>query len=250
MALGLTGLLTLTGCNFAQHAGEDNPQLSHAKKLIEQGNFEAAFVELNKALQDAPKDPNVHLNLGWLYLYTDDTANATSELAKAEILGPDLAETYHLKGSLFSYQAQRQADKQKQESLQLAAIDNFRKAIERNNKNDQTYFDLATSLSAINRHAEALDVLNKGFEYIPDKDLEMQVNYQIATCAAYSRLQMYEEAVKDCQQALEFTHNPASRERIENMIESMKLMNPELVEKMQAQKQAEENAILHEAASD
>lgn len=250
MTVGLLGLLLLTGCHLAQNTGENNPQLQHAKKLIEQGNFEAAFVELNKALQDAPKDPNVHLNLGWLYLYTDDVPNATSELAKAESLGPDLAETYHLRGALFSYQAQHQNDNARKESLQLAAIENFRKALEANDKNDQTYFDLATSLSAINRNEDALEVLDKGFEHIPDKDLEMQVNYQIATCAAHSKLQMYEEAIKDCQQALEFTHNPASRERIESMIENMKLMNPGLLEKMNAQQQAEEQAVINESSSD
>lgn len=250
LATGLIGLLTLTGCGANLQTGQDNPQLQHAKKLIEQGNFAAAFIELNKALQEAPKDPYVHLNLGWLYLYTDDLPNATSELAKAESLGPDLAEGYHLRGSLLSYEAQQASEKHHQQSLQQAAIENFRKAIERDANNQQTYFDLASSLSTLNRDEEALEVLDRGFSHIPDKDLETQVNFQIATCAAHSKLQLYEEAIKDCQQALEFTHSPASRERIESMIENMKLMNPELADKLEAQKQAEESAILHEANSD
>lgn len=223
LAVTMCGLL-LGGCQSGQDEGQDNPKLQRAKQLIEQGNFTAAFIELNKALREAPKDPHLHLNLGWLYLYTGDPDNAGKELTKVEELSPELAETYHLRGSLLSYRAQRVKNAKQAADLQEAAIQNFKKSLERNDKNDQTYFDLATSLTAVNRNEDALTVLNQGFEHIPDKDLETQVNFQIATCAARSRMQMYDEAIKDCEQALEFTTNPASRDRIEGMIENMKLM--------------------------
>lgn len=223
LAVTLCGLL-LGGCQAGQNEGKDSPKLQRAKQLIEQGNFTAAFITLNQALKEAPKDPYLHLNLGWLYLYTGDPDNAGKELAKAEELGPDLAETYHLRGSLLNYRAQRTKNTQQAEGLQETAVQSFKKSLERDDKNYQTYFDLATSLTAMNRNEEALTVLNQGFEHIPDKDLETQVNFQIATCAARSRMQMYDEAIKDCEQALEFTTNPASRDRIEGMIENMKLM--------------------------
>lgn len=259
VALALASTL-LTGCK-GENLNQESPQLQKARKLIEAGNFEAAFVMLNQALNEAPKDPNVHLNLGWLYLYTDDIPSAEKELAKAESLGPDLAETYHLKGSLLNYRARHEKSPKKTEQLEQQAIEQFRQAISRDVGNDQTYFDLATSLTAINRNEEALEVLDKGFDYIPAKDLETQVNFQIASCAAHAKLQLFEEAVQDCEQALRFTTNPASRERIEDMIQNMKLMNPGLSKRLEDlksppppedsnAKQAEENAVINDSASD
>jgi tetratricopeptide (TPR) repeat protein len=246
--------VSLTGCQNNPGNGE-SAQLRKAKQLIEQGNFEEAFVELNQALDQAPRDPNLHINLGWLYLYTNDLDNATKELTQAETLGPNLAETYHLRGAILSYQAQHTSEPRQSRQLQEEAVQNFKQALQRDEKNHQTYFDLATSLSVLNRQEEALAALDKGFQYIPDKDLETQVNFQIATCAAEAQLQQYDEAIKDCHQALEFTTNPASRERITDMIENMKLMNPGLSQKIDAQqaekdRQAEENAIIDTAASD
>ncbi len=246
--------VVLSGCRWGQSSEESNPQLRKAKKLIEQGNFEAAFVELNQALNEAPKDPNVHLNLGWLYLYTDDIEASQKELAKAEGLGPDLAETYHLKGALLNYKARKEKDNQRMRQLEEEAIQNFRQSLQRNDQNNQTYFDLATSLMAVNKNEEALDALDKGFDRIPPKDLEMQVNYQIASCDAHARLQLYEDAIEDCQQALTFTTNPASRDRIEEMIENMKLLNPGLSQKLDAiqsqAKQASEETAIDEANTD
>jgi tetratricopeptide (TPR) repeat protein len=249
MGLGLCMFL-LAGCQSAQ-TNEESPQLQKAKKLIEQGDFEAAFAQLNQALNEAPKDPNLHLNLGWLYLYTGDPDNAARELAKVESLAPDLAETYHLRGSLLSYRAQKSNDPKQAERFQNEAITNFNQALEQDPRNNQTYFDLATSLTAINRDDKAVEVLDKGFQYIPDDDLKTQINFQIATCAAHSRLQLYEEAIEDCNQALQFTTNPASRERITEMIENMKLMNPGLkVSQVDRDPQAEEQVVVDDSSSD
>ncbi len=250
MGLGLC-LFVLAGCQSTQ-TNEESPQLQKAKRLIEQGDFEAAFVQLNQALNEAPKDPNLHLNLGWLYLYTGDPDNAARELAKVESLAPNLAETFHLRGYLFSYRAQKSESGQQAERLQNEAITNFNQSLERDQKNSQTYFDLATSLTALNQDEKALTVLDNGFQYIPDDDLKTQVNFQVATCAARSRLQLYEEAIEDCNQALLFTTNPASKERITEMIENMKLMNPSLKDSgMKKNSQSpEEQAVLDESSSD
>src|SRR5262249_26059715 len=129
----------------------------------------------------------------------------------------------------------------------------------KDNRNYQTYFDLAGSLAALDRNGEVLEMLDKGFEYIPSKDLETQVNFEIASCAANAKLQQFEDAIADCQQAQRFTTNPASRERIEEMIENMKLMNPSLrtltpeeapPADSKAAKNAEEQALINESSSD
>lgn len=258
LALLITATIGLTGCNSSKNASAAD-ELARAKKLIAQGNYAEAFMQLNQALSEAPRDPNVHLNLGWLYLYTGDEAHAEQELQTAKGLAPELAETYHLQGSLYSYKAQREKDPQAAKRNQEAAVENFNMALQRDDKNYQTYFDLATSLAALDRSEEVLATLDKGFDYIPKQDLETQVNFQIASCAAHAKLQLFEEAVADCEQAQKFTANPASRERIEEMIQNMKLMNPGLrtltpeespPEGSPEAKNAEEQAIINESATD
>lgn len=250
--------LGLTGCSRSNNASTEQ-ELARAKKLIAQGNYAEAFMQLNQALSEAPRDPNVHLNLGWLYLYTGDEAHAEQELQTAKGLAPELAETYHLQGSLYSYKAQQQKDPQAARRDQEAAVENFNMALQRDDKNYQTYFDLATSLAALDRSEDVLVALDKGFEYIPKQDLETQVNFQIASCAAHAKLQLFEEAIADCEQAQRFTSNPASRERIEEMVQNMKLMNPGLrtltpeeapPEGSKEAKEAEEQAVINESATD
>jgi tetratricopeptide (TPR) repeat protein len=255
----LLAVLPFYGCKNNSSA-KTSDELVRAKKLIAQGNFSEAFMQLNQALAEAPRDPNVHLNLGWLYLYTNDLPNARKELAVVESLGPDLAETYHLRGYLSAYTAQQKKSPEAAKQAQEAAVADYQQALARDEGNYQTYFDLASSLSALERYQDALDVLDKGFDHIPQKDLETQVNFEIASCAAHARLQLFDEAIADCNQALEFTTRPESKERIEEMIENMKLMNPKLDTKLspaeappQDSKEAhdaQEHAVTDEGASD
>lgn len=227
----LLALLTIVGCTRTEGSVASEKQLARAKQLIDQGNYEAAFMQLNQALEQAPKDPGVHLNLGWLYLYTDNPANARLELTKVEQLSPELPESYHLQGALLNYEAHQLEKEQprKAEALRKEAITNYRKALALSPKSYPTYYDLAAGLSALKRHEEALEALNKGFEYIPNAELETQVNFQIASCAAEAELGLYDDALADCEQAKTFTGNPLAREaaeRLEEMIENLRLMAP------------------------
>lgn len=258
LALLIAVTFGLSGCGGGKSANTEQ-ELERAKKLIAQGNYAEAFMQLNQALSEAPKDPNVHLNLGWLYLYTGDESHAERELETVKSLAPDLAEVYHLQGSIYSYKAQQEKDPAVAKHNQEEAVTTFQKSLERDGKNYQTYFDMATSLAALDRNEEVLDALDKGFEHIPKQDLETQVNFEIASCSAHAKLQLFEEAIADCEQAQRFTNNPASRERIEEMIQNMKLMNPGLrtltpeespPEGSKEAKEAEERATLNESASD
>jgi tetratricopeptide (TPR) repeat protein len=249
----------LSSCT-ASHTADSDQELARAKKLIADGNFSEAFLQLNKALVEAPRDPQVHLNLGWLYLYTDNPVAAERELNAANQLAPDLADTYKLRGDLLSYKGSHSKTPAEAQRDQAAAVENFQQALQRDAKNYQTYYDMATSLSQINKNEEALAKLDEGFDHIPKRDLETQVNFQIASCSAEAKLKLYDDAIADCQQAYEFTNSPASRERIEAMIENMKLLNPNGASSLSPQeappsgskaaREAEENAIINEAASD
>lgn len=249
-------LSVLPGCS--RTSGESSPELENAKKLIDEGHYEAALMRLNQVLAQAPKDPNVHLNLGWLYLYTDDPNHAEFELKKVESLAPDLAEGFHLKGALLSYQAQHQFAETSEAQPRLeSAVANFNKALARDNKNYQTYFDLANTLNALNRSEEALAILDKGFNYIPTHDLETQVNFQIASCSAHAKLQQFDEAIADCNQAAEFTDSEASKQRIAEMIENMRLLMPKPQPKVEEpqptpeeEKEAQEKNVIQGVGTD
>lgn len=257
LTTSLAALILFTAPGCKQTSDKATAELERAKKLIAQGNYTEAFMQLNQALAEAPRDPNVHLNLGWLYLYTEDPTHAEAEWKKAQELAPDMAEVFHLKGSLLAYQGQQLQEKEPEEARKLykESLKSLKESLQRDDKNYQTYFDTAATFTALNRNEQALETLDKGFEYIPKKDLETQVNFQIASCSANAQLQRYDEAIADCRQAEEFTTSPASKQRIEDMIENMKLLNPSLKTMPPdatniPEQNTEEQAIINESATD
>jgi len=251
-----TGLLTALTCSLSltfsacsHHSASTSNSLDKTRELIEQGHYEAALMRLNKALAEAPRDPKVHINLAWLYLYTDDPTHANDEIEKLKTLDPTNPELPHLEGSMLSYKALQEdpADANSintvtvspdsvvsnpdKKTMLEAAVDKFKQSLQKDTANYQTYFDLATALNALNQSQEALNALDQGFDFIPKNDLETQVNFEIASCSAHARLQEFDEAIADCKQAGEFTTNPISKQRIEDMIENMKLLHPKAFEK-------------------
>jgi Flp pilus assembly protein TadD len=219
--------LFLTGCKSAQESSRAN--LDEARKLISQGSYAAAFLRLNQALSEAPRDPDVHLNLGWLYLYTNDDHRAEAEWRKAEELAPKRPDVDHLRGSILMDLAQQAESKGKPQEagrLEKDAVVHLERALKGDSQNHQLYFDLANDLIALNETERALTVLDKGFDYIPKKDLETQVDFEVASCTAHAKLGRYEEAIEDCRQAEEFTPTEAGKQRIKDLIENMRLLNP------------------------
>lgn len=255
------GLLTGCGQSLSVSASPSG-ELERAKRLIDQGNYEAALLELNQALLKAPQDPHVHANLGWLYLYTGNLPQAEKELRKVTELAPDLAETFHLQGSLHSQQAQQTEDESEAKRLHTSAIESFRQAIHMDPQKHQVYYDLANSLITVQQPESALEALDNGFEMVPPNDLESLVNFQVAACSAHAEMGMYEEAIIECKHALEFATSEESRSRIDGMINNMALINPEAAQKAEqfqgttklterlGTSPAEEQAILEEAAAD
>lgn len=196
------------------HTGQGaEAQLERARQAIREGNYEAAFLALQSALATSPRDPQVHLDLGWLYLYMDEPAKTRAELEQLEGLDPDPAKVKHLQGALLAELDQHED-----------AVRLYEDAMKGQPRNAKLYFDLATSQMALNRNEAALSTLEEGFEYIPPDDLQSQVNFTLASCAVNSRLKNFEAAISDCEQAAEFEQNPEARQRITEMIHNMMLI--------------------------
>jgi len=218
----------LFACNGSnKHNSEVN--LEEARQLIKQGSYAAAFLRLNHALEQAPADPDVHLNLGWLYLYTNDDVRAEAEWKKADVLAPKRSEVAHLRGSILADLAQRAQQKGKEDEskrLYEQSIDYLNLAVKEGGSEHQAYFDLANAYIAAGYSEKALDVLDTGFDHIPKEDLETQVEFEVASCTAHAKLGLYSEAIEDCKQAQEFTATEENKQRIQDLIENMHLLNP------------------------
>jgi tetratricopeptide (TPR) repeat protein len=225
-------LIAFSSCLFAcSNSDKEGSQvnLEEARQLIKQGSYAAAFLRLNHALEQAPRDPEIHLNLGWLYLYTNDDVRAENEWKKADELAPKRAEVAHLKGAILTDLAQRASQKKEMEEstrLYQQAVEYLERSLKENSKNYQTYFDLANAYLSLEEAQKALDALDTGFDHIPQHDLETQVEFEIASCTAHAKLGLYNEAIADCKQAEEFTSSAESKQRIHDLIEDMNLLNP------------------------
>jgi tetratricopeptide (TPR) repeat protein len=238
-----------TGCSSPslKPAGEvedlDPKELKSIKNLIDQGDFPEAFLRLNKALNLEPNSPDVHINLAWLYLYTENLPRARKEIQIIKTLAPNALDLPHLEGTLSQHQAHNlelAGQKGQAASLHQAAILKLRNALAQNRQSPQVYFDLASSLSAIGKNEEAMSLLDKGFDFISNDDLETQVNFQISICSLHAKMELINEAILDCEQAASFATTLEAKNRIKQLVENMKLLNPELTLPEATQKLTEE----------
>lgn len=243
----------LQGCSDTSASKNVEPesmsqeQLVTIKKLINDGDFSEAFLQLNHALNLKPNNPAVHINLAWLYLYTENLERAQKEIEFIKKLLPTAVELPHLEGVFNQHKAQNLSQKSNPEQSQQhhrAAILKLRNALTQDPHNHQIHFDLATSLSATGKNEEAVSILDSGFDYIPNEDLETQVNFQIAICSLHAKMELFHDAILDCEQAAAFATTADAKNRINTLVESMKLLNPELTASSpseQANKDSETN---------
>lgn len=185
--------------------------LQQAEQLIKKGNFQSAYLHLTQALASAPRDPDIHLNLGWLYLYTDEPEKARDELKKVLAMAPDSPKGEHLKGAIYSY-LQQDED----------AIQSYNQALKAENLSPQLHYDMANSLTRLNENHEALIEYKTALKLLPKADNPSQ--YQFAVCSTYYKLKNLQQAEAYCKQAAENATEPSEKERITDFIENLKLL--------------------------
>lgn len=219
MILALAAVMIQTsGCNrtdLDRPVPSDNAgwELEKARHLIGRGDYQAALLHLQAALALSPRDPDIHRNLAWLYLYTNEPDKARQELERLEELQPGAAGTLHLKGALLAMLDQHEE-----------AVPLLEQALAKDKRNERLYFDLATSLAALNRNRIALQYLDEGFHHIPDEDLQTHLNYLSASCTIQARLRQFDRAIEDCTQAAELTPSAQEKQRLTEIIHNLKLI--------------------------
>lgn len=230
LLLGSLAVIGLSACNHSSQV--DAPSLeaeSHmrmAQQLIRKGDFESAFMHLNKAMAIRPNDPSVHRDMGWLYLYTDQPEKATEELSRLNAIQPTSPEGDYLAGAIYEYL------KQPKEAVRyyIQAL----KGSKPLQANPSLYFDIATALSDLNRDKQALSYLEKGYKLLPKVKKEStsrnsaihdrQTNYLFAFCSTYYSLHDFKKALDHCNQAAEITIDPYEKETIQEFMEKIKLL--------------------------
>lgn len=206
--------LTLGACSRPKPIDSSSEgHLQEAKQLIQRGDYQAAFLHLNEALRINPQDPQLHRNMGWLYLYTDEPEKATEELKKLESLRPDAAETDYLAGAIYSYLDQHKD-----------AVAYYQKALAKKPENPQLYYDLATSLGELNQPRDAIQYFEAGMALLPKDDNNRQTNFLYSLCTAHYALKEFDKAAKRCDEAMALTTDPQERGHISDFVNNLKLI--------------------------
>jgi tetratricopeptide (TPR) repeat protein len=213
-ALSLS-LILLPGCGGGK-AKQKSPEsldqiLKNAQSLIKQGNYEQAYLNLYQALTISPRDPDVHIDLGWLYLYTDQPEKAHEELVSAFDSRPGYGRGYHLKGAIYSYLEQPED-----------AIASYNQALKTEIKNPELHYDLAQSYLELNEYQEARMELSTALKMLP-KDAD-KTRYLFGLCSVHYQLKNLSKAEDYCEDAIKQAKNPEERQQILDFTENLKLM--------------------------
>lgn len=223
--LAIVFLLMLGGC--AQQAEPDRTaqgHLSKAQALIRQGDFDAAYHHLNRAMALSPSDPAVRLNLGWLYLYTGSPEKARSELVIVKKAWPDSPATHYLAGALYA-RLDQHADALEQYRKAMAMGETVTGYFEQGpTAYVDIYFDTAQSLIALNEYDKAVAMLEKGLALAPQGDAGMRTNFLFAICNAYYRQKDLDKAFSYCSQAVDMSPDPEEKDRINSFLNNLKLV--------------------------
>lgn len=215
--LVLIGMLAFSGCQKSMpnpFAGTTPTQaIARAQGMMRIGNYKGAYEELTQALSLSPQDPFIHLNLGWLYLFTEEPDKATQELKKVLELEPDLPEASHLRGAIYSRLGQ--------EEDALAA---YNQALPALANSPDLQFDRAKSLEALTRYPEALATLEKALAVAEQNKEPTLTRYHFAQCSVYYKMKQLKKAQTACDLAAEETPDPAERQRITDFSENLKLL--------------------------
>ncbi len=216
-------LIATSGCKTIKTTQDplrtaDN-HLARAKVLIEEGDFENAYLHLNQALALSPQDPAVYRNLGWLYIYTSQADKAKSELEKVLALEPNSPETNYLAGGIFAKLDQHKKALSYYEKA-LSEADNVTPKWE---PSAVFYFDEAQSYMALDRNDDAIKKLTYGISLLGDKDSRSKVNFYYTICTAFYRENEVEQAKHYCGRAAGASNNEEEKGLIEEFVHTMEL---------------------------
>jgi len=215
LSLLLTVLL-FSGCGRSKPAPPDSltssQNLSVAEKLIDNGDYEAAYLHLNAALAKEPRNADLHEQLGWAYLENGELEKASDELKLLTELSPESPQTYYLTGALYS------ALEQPHEALK-----DYQLALKGDSENTRLMFDIGETLHKLNRDEEALASYRKALTLIRPEEKDRQGWFLFAICSTEYALHKVDEAVNTCEKALQTSQDENAKDHIQDFMQTIKL---------------------------
>jgi tetratricopeptide (TPR) repeat protein len=139
--------------------GGDTPEfhLILGKAYLQRDEVAGALKELEKAEALNPQLPYLHFNLALAYLHGADYEKSEAEFLKDIQLEPELVDNYVQLGYLY-WLVQRNDD----------GVPEYRRAIEKDPKSGDAWFGLARSFLRQNKHARALQAIDKAAQLAPN----------------------------------------------------------------------------------
>lgn len=129
------------------------------------GNVEAGIDEMGASIKLDPKNARAHLNLGSMYMQTNQELKARSEFEKAVELEPWFPEAHNNLGLILA-----------KDNRLDEAVEHFRRASELNPDYLEAWFNLGLALRTANRLADAVDAFRHAAKVAPDN---AQVQYAL-----------------------------------------------------------------------
>ncbi len=203
----LTGFLYWAGCQPATHLSREK-LLDNAEKDLDAGNFHKAMVELQEALNQDPQNIQVHLDLGWVALYTNQLDKAKKELQYVEQIQPSNSEAQHLRGAMLEKGEQW-----------VDALSAYNEALKGEINDPQLHADIARVFLKLNQPDASVKEYGISLRLNPQNS-----GYHFGQCLAYRQLKQYLQATSACQKALQYSNDPTEKDQIQEIIETIKLL--------------------------
>jgi tetratricopeptide (TPR) repeat protein len=210
-------LVCLLGMSVFGVAGcQSKPQLTHQERLqqaeehLKSGQFHKALVELRQILKHDPQNIQVHVDLAWVYLYTDDMEKALEELQIIHELDSEYDKAYYLKGAIY-HRLEQWED----------ALENYNEALKSDINNPELHYDIANVFLKLNFPDAALKEFDVALKLSPETSA-----YQFGRCMAFRQMKQYNDAIGACEQAIasSLDQEKKEHERIQEVIEGIKLL--------------------------
>lgn len=202
-------VLGWTGCQSASQPRYTREQLIQmAEADLKAGRFHKAISELNLALTQDPHNTQVLLDLGWVYVYTDQLADASEQVTRVTAIDPKNPGLPYLKGAVLAKMGQY-----------VDALESYNEALRYDVNNPQLHGDIAHAFLAINELEAALKEYTVAHKLDPNNN-----DYDFGACMVYRQLKKYPQALSRCQHALDNADDDQEADRIQTVLESVRLV--------------------------
>lgn len=197
------------GCRSAEAPTYTRAQLIQlAEADLKAGRFHKALSELNLALKQDPHNVQVLLDMGWVFVYTDQLPAASDQLQTVIDQDPDNPGIPYLKATILAKMGQY-----------VDALEAYNKALLYDVNNPQLHGDIAHTFLALNEPQAALREYTIAHKLDPSNN-----DYGFGACVVLRQLKQYKQAMVQCQQALDNADTDQEADRIQTVIQSVRLV--------------------------